>query len=86
LEATEPWKLDPGSDVDAVLGSALEALRIVAILVWPAMPSTAGVLWHRIGLGGSPADQRLPDAAAWGGYPGGLAVEKGAALFPRRKP
>jgi methionyl-tRNA synthetase len=86
LEATEPWKLDPGPDVDAVLGSALEALRIVTVLVSPAMPSTAGALWNRIGFVGSPADQRLPDAAAWGGYPGGLAVEKGAALFPRRKP
>ena len=28
-------------------------------------------------------DQRLPDAAAWGGYPGGSTVEKGAPLFPR---
>ena len=28
---------------------------------------------------------RLPEAAAWGGYPGGVTVEKGAALFPRRQ-
>ena len=27
--------------------------------------------------------KRLPDAARWGGYPGGLAVEKGDPLFPR---
>ena len=32
---------------------------------------------------GSPADQRLPEASTWGGYPGGLPVEKGAPLFPR---
>ena len=30
LEANEPWKAEPGPDVDAVLGDALEALRIVA--------------------------------------------------------
>ncbi|MHB8220094.1 MAG: class I tRNA ligase family protein [Acidimicrobiales bacterium] len=84
LEATEPWKRDPGPEVDAILGSALEALRIVALLVSPAMPATAGEIWARIGLEGSPADRRLPDAGAWGGYPGGLAVEKGAPLFPRR--
>ena len=28
-------------------------------------------------------DQRLPQAAVWGGYPGGLAVEKGDAALPR---
>ena len=33
-----------------------------------------------------PEDQRLPDAAAWGGYPGGLPVEKGTPLFPRFNP
>ncbi len=32
----------------------------------------------------APEDQRVPDAAQWGGYPGGLPVEKGAPLFPRR--
>src|SRR4029453_11987325 len=30
LEEAEPWKLDPGPEVEAVLGDALEALRIVA--------------------------------------------------------
>ena len=37
------------------------------------------------GLRGDPADERLPDAAAWGGYPGGLTVTKGDPLFPRRR-
>ena len=69
-----------------MLGSALEVLRIVALLVTPAMPATAAEIWRRIGLDGAPADRRLPADAAWGGYPGGLPVEKGAPLFPRRKP
>ena len=85
LETAEPWKADPGPAVDAVLGSALEVLRIVALLVSPAIPSSADEIWRRIGLDGSPADQRLPAAGTWGGYPGGIAVEKGAPLFPRRK-
>jgi methionyl-tRNA synthetase len=85
LEANEPWKADPGPEVDAVLGAALEVLRIVAILATPAVPGTCAEIWRRIGLDGSPADQRLPAAADWGGYPGGLAVEKGDALFPRIK-
>jgi methionyl-tRNA synthetase len=83
LEVAEPWKLDPGAAVDAVLGDALEALRIVAILVSPAMPAAAAEIWRRIGLDGAPDDCRVPADAAWGGYPGGRPVEKGAALFPR---
>jgi methionyl-tRNA synthetase len=85
LETAEPWKADPGPDVDSVLGSALEVLRIVSILIVPVMPSTAEKIWDRIGLVGSPADQRLPDGAAWGGYPAGRKVEKAPPLFPRRK-
>ncbi len=83
LEANEPWKMEPGPALDAVMGDALEVLRLVAVLASPAMPSTCAAIWSRIGLEGSPLDQRLPDAARWGGYPGGLPVTKGDALFPR---
>jgi methionyl-tRNA synthetase len=86
LEAAEPWKAEPGPAVDAVLGDALEVLRIVAILSSPVLTRASGEVWRRIGLDGSPTDQLLPAAAAWGGYPGGLPVEKGAPLFPRLKP
>jgi len=85
LEATEPWKLPPGPDVEGILGSALEVLRIVSLLISPAMPGTAAEIWRRLGLEGAPEHRRLPDDARWGGYPGGLAVEKGAPLFPRRR-
>jgi methionyl-tRNA synthetase len=83
LEAAEPWRAEPGPAVDAVLGDALEVLRIVAILASPAMTRAPSEIWRRIGLSGSPAVAKLPDAAKWGGYPGGLAVTRGAPLFPR---
>jgi len=83
LEAHEPWKMEPGPAVAAVLGDALEVLRIVAVLASPAVPGAAAEIWRRLGLPGSPEGQCLPGAAAWGGYPGGLAVTKGAPLFPR---
>ena len=83
LEANEPWKMEPGEAVDRVMGDALEALRIVAILAFPAVPDTSQAIWERIGFDGDIADQRLPDGAAWGGYPGGLVVTKGDPLFPR---
>ena len=84
LEANEPWKAEPGSGVDAVMGDALEALRIVAVLASPAMPSTSQTVWERIGLDGQVLEQRLPAAAVWGGYPGGTTVTKGDSLFPRK--
>lgn len=84
LETHEPWKAEPGPGVDRVIGDALEALRIVTVLASPALPGACQTIWERIGLGGAVTDQRLPAAAAWGGYPGGLTVTKGAPLFPRQ--
>jgi methionyl-tRNA synthetase len=83
LEANEPWKAEPGPTVDAVMGDALEALRIIAVLAHPAIPDTAQAIWERLGLDGLVSDQRLPDAARWGQYVPGAPVTKGDALFPR---
>jgi methionyl-tRNA synthetase len=83
LEANEPWKAEAGPAVDATMGDALEALRIVAILASPAIPETAQAIWERIGLAGQVTDQRLPGAATWGQYAPGAAVTKGDPLFPR---
>jgi methionyl-tRNA synthetase len=85
LEAAEPWKAEPGAAVDAVMGDALEVLRILAVMASPAVPRAATEIWRRIGLSGTVTDQRLPAAALWGGYPGGLVVETGPPLFPRIK-
>jgi methionyl-tRNA synthetase len=83
LEANEPWKSEPGPEVDAVLGNALEVLRQVAVLASPAIPRACATIWSRIGLEGSPIDVLLPEAAEWGRYPGGVPVTKGSPLFPR---
>jgi len=83
LEATEPWKAEPGPEVDGVLGDALEVLRIVAVLASPALTRAPAEIWRRIGLAGDPTAVRVPDDVAWGGYPGGAAVETGPPLFPR---
>ncbi|MGY9072448.1 MAG: methionine--tRNA ligase [Acidimicrobiales bacterium] len=85
LENAEPWKMDPGPEVDGVLGDALEALRIVTILATPALPQSCPVIWERIGLEGAPDQQPWPSSVEWGGYPGGIPVVKGDPLFPRLK-
>ena len=70
LEANEPWKLDPGEQVDAVLGDAVEALRIVAILAAPAIPTTAQEIWSRLGLRRVGARSADPGRRRMGRVPG----------------
>lgn len=86
IEDRRPWALYKDGDVDAtaaVLGDCLEALRVVALLASPAIPRASAELWRRLGLTGRPEDERLPAAAAWGSMPAGVALTKGAPLFPR---
>jgi methionyl-tRNA synthetase len=86
LEETEPWKAEPGAELDVLLGNMCETLRIVALLMWSATPRACDDLWVRLGLSGTPGMCRLPEDLAWGRYPGGLKVTKGAPLFPRLTP
>ena len=86
IEDTKPWALHKAGDATAtaaVIGDCLEALRVVALLASPAIPRATAALWTRLGLPDAPADQRLPDAVAWGGLIPGAKLEKGAPLFPR---
>ncbi|MHB8334140.1 MAG: methionine--tRNA ligase [Acidimicrobiales bacterium] len=83
LERHTPWKMTPGESVERVLGDALEVIRLVAVLVSPAMPSVATELWRRLGLAGAPTDEPARESLRWGRYPGGIAIEKGVPLFPR---
>jgi methionyl-tRNA synthetase len=87
IEERQPWALHKNGDAAAtatVLGDCLEVLRIVALLASPVIPHAAAELWRRLGLAGTPEDQRLPDAASWGHAPtAGNRLEKGPALFPR---
>ena len=76
---------EPGPDVDTVLGNAVEALRIIAILVSPAVPATAQRIWERLGFDGAVHDQRVPNDVAWGAASGGRPIAKGDPLFPRIK-
>jgi len=68
-----------------VMGDVVEELRMMAFNASPAMDAASAEVWHRIGLSGDPSTARVPDAAAWGGYPGGVSVTEGRPLFPRKK-
>jgi methionyl-tRNA synthetase len=83
LEQHEPWKMEPGPEVDAVLGDALEAIRVVAILISPVMPSVAAEIFSRIGLDARPDAGPLEATTRWASAPSPRPVARREALFPR---
>lgn len=85
LEVVAPWKLEPGEELESVLGDALECLRLVCITIYPVMPDTSCEVWTRIGLAGSPNDQGALSSLTWGLYRSARTIKKGTPLFPRRK-
>ena len=85
LEQRAPWKMEPGEELNAVMGNALEAIRLVSILATPAIPQVCAVIWSRIGLEGAPTDEVFSTSARWGRYRAVYPITKGEPLFPRIK-
>lgn len=67
--------------LDATLWDLTEGLRLLTVLLYPFMPTTAAEMAARIGL--SAASTESWEEAAWGRLPVGLRVVTGASLFPR---
>ncbi len=82
----EPWALaekpDGAGALDSVLFHSAEALRIVSVLIAPALPATAQAIWSQLGLEGQVREARL-GALGWEPVLTGKALRAGPALFPR---
>jgi methionyl-tRNA synthetase len=87
LVEREPWAVarDDGrrDELASVLYAAAEVLRVLAVLGWPVMPGAATRLWAQLGIDATPGEQRLPQAARWGGLAPGTRIRRGSPLFPR---
>ena len=85
VEQTAPFKLakDPAqaARLDAVLYNLVETCRILAVLLWPFVPGTAGKIYAQLGLAGEPNQFA---ATQWGGLGRGQAMGEATPLFPRR--
>ncbi|MCK9232671.1 MAG: methionine--tRNA ligase subunit beta, partial [Syntrophales bacterium] len=81
----EPWTLvkepERRGRLEAVLYSVLEALRVIAVLIAPFMPSTAEKILSQLGIEGGTQD--FDSIRSWGGLPAGSRLTRGEALFPR---
>ena len=86
VEARAPWHLNKAgatADLGRTLYECVDALRIIAVLISPVMPSAAQRLWDKLGLPEPLSEQRLPEAAEPGRTPVGVHVERGDLLFPK---
>lgn len=85
IDITTPWILAKDEANSARLGTVLynlaEGLRIVGVLIQPAMPETAEKLAAQLGL--TPDIFDWSSLAAYGATKPGTKVAKGDALFPR---
>ena len=84
IDETMPWNLNKEGkteQLNVVLHTLYEALRLSALLVAPYIPSSAENIWNQLGCEGSPHNALL-DEFRWGGG-AGTKVNKGTVLFPR---
>jgi methionyl-tRNA synthetase len=85
VDHTAPFKLakDPAqaARLDEVLYNIVEVCRVLAVLLWPVLPSTAQKIYAQLGL---PATAVQSSAAVWGRLVPGHAIGEPAALFPRK--
>lgn len=85
-----PWSLakDPAraDELDVVLYTLAEGLRMLGSLVYPAMPRTAQEIWRRLGVERAILDVPWAEQQTWGLLRDGMRVDKGAPLFPRLEP
>jgi len=67
--------------LDEVLYQLVETCRILAVLLWPFLPGTAGKIYTQLGLLGAPDKF---NTSGWGDLSAGLAIGEPAPLFPRK--
>ncbi|WP_251444233.1 methionine--tRNA ligase [Veillonella intestinalis] len=88
IDETMPWVLAKGANegdaekLQTVMYHLAEALRIIAVLVDPVIPTGAPKIWDQLGLTGF-AKATLDDVRQWGGLATGTKVVKGDPIYPR---
>lgn len=88
IDETMPWVLAKGANegdaerLQTVMYHLAEALRIIAVLVDPVIPTGAPKIWEQLGLSGFET-ALLDDVRAWGGLASGTKVQKGQPIYPR---
>lgn len=87
VEEVTPWALakdpDQSRRLEVVLFHLADALRLMALMVFPAVPRAAQELWRRLGFSDSVMDHTFTGDGRWGLLEQGVHVSAGDPLFPR---
>jgi len=83
IQHTIPWKENDQDILSNVLYTLAEALRIIAIFVYPFMPGTAEKIWQQLNLDRDISRVDFQAETVWGKLNSGAKIFKGTALFPR---
>jgi len=86
IQERQPWSLakaggEGEGQLKEVLGTSLEGLRIVSLMIFPFMPGVARRLRDQLGVPGPAGDLRTE--LRWKGAPGGEGLGESQPLFPR---
>jgi methionyl-tRNA synthetase len=86
ISAEKPWELaqfaDRRDQLDGVLWSATEALRVASILAHPVLPDSTAKIWKQLGQQSKIEDQDIKNAAQFE-LKTGTPVGKIEPIFPR---
>ena len=86
VEEVTPWALARDDSqrrrLEVVLYHLADSLRLMALMVFPAVPQASQELWRRLGFADEVAAHGFGDLE-WGRLPAGAKVEGGSPLFPR---
>jgi len=86
VDESAPWALEKAGRrerLDTVLWTLVEAIRIIALLVYPFIPKSAEEIWKKIGIPQPIESQSFSNAKHWGLVKPDLEILKGESLFPR---
>ncbi|MBI5885761.1 MAG: methionine--tRNA ligase [Deltaproteobacteria bacterium] len=86
VDKMAPWKLfkeENKTTLSNVLYTLAEGLRIIAVYLYPFMPTSADKIWESLGIEGGIAGRSFDEEVKWGRLKPGAKVKKITALFPR---
>ncbi len=87
IDRSAPWNLFKTEEgkirLATVMYNSIESLRVIAVLIYPFMPETAGKIMQQLGIRDSVETQGLESIRKWGWTRPGTKIEPGPQIFPR---
>lgn len=83
VDKSAPWKEKDEETLSNILFTLAEGLRIIAVYIYPFMPSSAQKMWDALGINRKIEESNFEEETSWSEKAAGCKAVKGPALFPR---